>query len=199
MPSAAPSDLSLGVRALIPLASAAVLGGFALFRRVGKEDRVAQRIAEGYSWADAGLADRIVEVAEAVRADPFALANLIQFESGGNPQARNPTTGATGLIQFIPSTASRLGTSTAVLGSMSALGQMDWVERYLLDVGKGRSLKSPPRLAMAVFYPAAMSWPAWAVFPWDVIRANGYRIYTPEDYWDRLAAHSKLPSTARWA
>ena len=48
------------------------------------------------------------------------------FESRLNPQAVNPISGATGLIQFMPSTA-RGGTTTAVLKRMSNVQQLDYV------------------------------------------------------------------------
>ena len=37
------------------------------------------------------------------------LVDLIQFESGWDPKARNPISGARGLIQFLHSTAKGLG------------------------------------------------------------------------------------------
>jgi len=40
-----------------------------------------------------------------------SLYRLINFESGWDPKAKNPTSGARGLIQFMPSTASWLGFS----------------------------------------------------------------------------------------
>lgn len=160
----------------------------------GRRAAIIERIEAAYPWAG-GLADRLVDVAEEVEADPYALANLIQFESGGNPQARNPATNATGLIQFIPSTATALGTSTSALAGMSGRQQLDFVQRYLDQTRKGRSLQDPARLAMAVFYPAAIRWPKWAWFPWKVIRANGFRIFSPEDYSLRLSARAKLPAT----
>lgn len=63
------------------------------------------------------------------------LAAAIQHESGWNPAARNPTPGstATGLIQFIESTARGLGTSTAALARMSTAEQLPYVERYFLN------------------------------------------------------------------
>ncbi|MGC8160121.1 transglycosylase SLT domain-containing protein, partial [Salmonella enterica] len=44
---------------------------------------------------------------------------VMWFESKLNPQAVNPISGATGLIQFMPSTARSLGTTTDVLRRMS--------------------------------------------------------------------------------
>jgi len=63
----------------------------------------------------APYARSLAQTATRLGIDPAWLANVINFESGGNPQARNPVSGATGLIQFMPSTAQRLGTSTAAI------------------------------------------------------------------------------------
>jgi hypothetical protein len=55
---------------------------------------------------------------------------VMSFESGFDPARVNSTSGATGLIQFLPSTAQALGTSTAQLAAMTAVEQLDWVEKY---------------------------------------------------------------------
>lgn len=156
--------------------------------------KIEARIAAAYPRAQ-GVTDKLLEVADAVDADPYALANLIQFESGWNPQARNGVTGATGLIQFMPATARGLGTSTGALAGMGARQQLDFVQRYLDQARKGRSLQDPAKLAMTVFYPVAVRWPRWAWFPWKVIRSNGWRVFSPEDYVLRMEKHAKLPAT----
>lgn len=52
-----------------------------------------------------------------------------------NPAAKNPTSSATGLIQFMEETAGGLGTTTAALRTMSRAQQMTYVERYFDKVG----------------------------------------------------------------
>ncbi len=63
---------------------------------------------------------------------PEYLLATMSFETGGtySPSIRNPSSGATGLIQFLGSTAAGLGTSTAALASMSAIDQLAYVEKY---------------------------------------------------------------------
>jgi hypothetical protein len=46
------------------------------------------------------------------------------------PDIRNPKSGATGLIQFMPTTARGLGTTTDELARMSRAEQMKYVEKY---------------------------------------------------------------------
>lgn len=66
--------------------------------------------------------------------NPSDMLALMRSESSLNPQAVNPTTGATGLIQFMPATARSLGTTTEALRQMSAAEQMKFVERFFESV-----------------------------------------------------------------
>lgn len=194
-----PVKLPATLSPAVPITGLVLGAGLLGLRWFRRDARLAERISEAYSWASPELAEKIVVVAEQLGADPYALANLINFESGGNPRAVNGASGATGLIQFLPSTASRLGTSTSALRSMSAVHQMDYVLAYLTgtmqDVGAS-SLRTPHSLAMAVFYPKAIRWPRWAMFPLAVIKSNGWKIFTPEDYVERMTVNAKLPSSA---
>jgi hypothetical protein len=89
--------------------------------------------------------------------DPTDLTVIFQHESGNNPQAVNPLTRATGLIQFMPSTAKGLGTSTAALLAMDYDQQLDYVYKYLSPY-KGK-MKGLADIYLAVFYPAAIGKP----------------------------------------
>ncbi len=74
---------------------------------------------------------------------PEWILALIGFETGGTyePCKRN-FIGATGLIQFIRSTARSLGTSTDELCTMTRLEQLKWVEKYFTPFrGKLNSLE----------------------------------------------------------
>ena len=85
---------------------------------------------------------KLIELSDRLALDPSMLAAVIAFESGFNPKARNPTSKATGLIQFMPDepdkpgkpgrkgSASLLGTSIEALYDMSAERQLDYVEAY---------------------------------------------------------------------
>jgi AraC-like DNA-binding protein len=76
---------------------------------------------------------------------------IFKQESGVNPQARNSMSGATGLIQFMPDTARRLGTTTDELYKMDGVQQLDYVYRYFKMTGVGRGTLGD--LYMAVFMP----------------------------------------------
>jgi hypothetical protein len=61
---------------------------------------------------------------------------------------------ATGLIQFMPTTAKGLGTSTQLLYMMSNVAQLDYVYKYFLPM-KGK-MKSFEDLYIYTFYPKAV-------------------------------------------
>jgi hypothetical protein len=64
-----------------------------------------------------------------------AIKGVIGPESGGKPGAVNSTSGATGLIQFLPSVAKAMGTTTEEIGKMSATEQIPLVLRYFKERG----------------------------------------------------------------
>ena len=83
-------------------------------------------------------------------------------ESGLKATAVNPSSGATGLIQFLPSTASKLGTTTAALRSKNVLAQLPYVETYLRDQIASTHVH-PARLVdlyLLILYPAAAGKPS---------------------------------------
>ena len=79
----------------------------------------------------AHFAEKIVSVANNLGANPYDLANLINFESAGTFSASiQNRLGYTGLIQFGRGAAKDLNTSTADLANMEEEDQMDYVQRY---------------------------------------------------------------------
>ena len=78
-------------------------------------------------------------------------------ESGENSKARNKTGGATGLIQFMPSTAISLGTTTDELYNMSPVDQLEYVYDYFK--GYTGRIKSYADLYLITFFPAAVGKP----------------------------------------
>lgn len=113
---------------------------------------------------------KIKQIAADLGTNPDYLAAIMWHESGLNPQAVNANGGATGLIQFMPTTAVALGTTTANLYAMNALTQLDWVKKYYLPY-KG-ALDTFFDVTLATFFPAAMGKPDSYVFPQYVVNAN---------------------------
>lgn len=101
---------------------------------------------------------KLYQVAIDVGIPPGELASLMGFESSWtwSPSVRNPSGGATGLIQFMPSTAKMLGTTTDQLAAMSAVQQLDYVKAYLARMPKWRM---PGDAYLQVFWPAGVGKP----------------------------------------
>lgn len=128
-----------------------------------------------------------VDMAERLGADPSDVAYVVGYETGArtpfSPAARNPLSGATGLIQFTKETAEGLGTSLAALARMSFVEQLEFVERYLARF-RGR-LTSLSDVYLAVFWPAAVGKPdSYVVARQD---ADGYEglVYEQNKQFDR--------------
>lgn len=133
---------------------------------------------------------------------PFEwLANLINFESAGtfNTAVQNASTRATGLIQFMPSTASNMGTSVDALKNMSFEEQLKWVYQYLFNFlekrlnseGKVWDSFNQTDLFMIIFYPISVGNPNYQ-FPSKVVNANG-GIKTPIDYTKKALKSPPFP------
>ena len=87
------------------------------------------------------------------------LMACMAFETGESFSAskRNPISSATGLIQFMSSTAKALGTTTAALARMKDEDQLKYVYKYFLPF-KGR-LKTLEDHYMAILLPSAVGKP----------------------------------------
>lgn len=88
------------------------------------------------------------------------LMACMAFETGRtfDPAIRNAAgSGAVGLIQFMPSTAAALGTTTEALAALSAVQQIKYVELYFRP-WKSR-LKSLSDVYMTILWPGAIGKP----------------------------------------
>lgn len=97
---------------------------------------------------------KVNEISKYFGINPDWLMFVMWFESRLNPQAVNPISGATGLVQFMPSTARALGVTTDTLKRMNNVQQLDYVLAYLKPY-RGR-MKTWVDVYLAVFYPAAI-------------------------------------------
>jgi hypothetical protein len=103
---------------------------------------------------------KIDKVASNLGVSRAALEKIFRKESGTfDPYAINRDTGATGLIQFMPSTAESLGTSTEALLKMGPEKQLDYVQKYFEQSGKVPEIKDDLDLYLIVFYPRAVGKP----------------------------------------
>lgn len=106
---------------------------------------------------------KVDKIAKNLGADPQHLLAVMKFETGGSlssSEKNKAGSGATGLIQFMPSTAKELtGADTKaaairLMESMTPTEQLDYVEKYLKPF-KGK-LKTLDDVYMAVLYPKAI-------------------------------------------
>jgi hypothetical protein len=108
------------------------------------------------SKVSAEFRSKVIACCERLQMTPDFLMAAMAFETGEtfSPSARNIASGATGLIQFMPSTAEGLHTTTAALAAMSAVDQLDFVERYLRPhTGKLATIEDT---YMAILFPRAI-------------------------------------------
>lgn len=185
---------------------------------VGGPSTVADiKLAYPRAAAVAGLAEKIVEVANSVGIrDPGWLANAINFESAQtfSPSQRNITCTqrypnqisekcAVGLIQFIPTTARKMGTTTDELAQLSHIEQMDKVKEYFAPY-KGR-LNTAADVYMTIYHPAGVGHgPNYSIYDYyyqqkgaaaarEYYVSNG-GIRTAADYTNSADKNAKLPN-----
>jgi hypothetical protein len=123
---------------------------------------------------------------------------LIMFESSGKPDARNPYSGARGLIQFTDTTARALGYQSAddlYNNNPSDTAQLlGPVLKYFQLPGNEGPYPTQQSLYMTVFYPAARNWDLSTAFPANVQKLNP-GIVTVSDYVSKVN-HSPIIHTA---
>ncbi|MBC8275792.1 MAG: PD40 domain-containing protein, partial [Chloroflexi bacterium] len=102
---------------------------------------------------------KVMEISSRLGVDVNYLMAAMAFETGRtfDPSITNPNSGATGLIQFMPSTALNLGTTTDALRVMGAVEQLDYVEKYFQPY-RGR-LATLEDVYMAILWPQAIGKP----------------------------------------
>jgi len=104
--------------------------------------------------------DKLNKIGQKLGVDPKDLMRIMQFETGGtmSPSQKSGTSKAVGLIEFMPDTATALGTTTQDLAQMSAVEQLDYVYRFykMNGVRPGMGVGD---LYMLTFMPAAVNKP----------------------------------------
>jgi hypothetical protein len=100
---------------------------------------------------------KVREIADMLGVYPEWLMVVMYSESKFNPGVRNHKgSGATGLIQFMPSTASELSVSLERLRNMDAIQQLEYVYLYLQNVRERYGdFDSLTDLYLSILYPKA--------------------------------------------
>lgn len=110
--------------------------------------------------ADVNFTQGVTKLAKKYNVPEDYLYAVMGFETGGtfNPAITNKAgSGATGLIQFMPSTARGLGTTTGELSLMTRAEQLKYVDRYF--AGTLNESASLSDVYMSVLLPAAVGKP----------------------------------------
>lgn len=131
------------------------------------------------SIQDPDFTKKLEKVASQLGVRANDLLAIMKQESGVDPQRVNKSSGATGLIQFMPSTAKNLGTTVEALAKMSAVEQLDYVYLYYKSVGL-RPGSDAGDMYVATFYPKATGQPDNYV-----ISSRGEKIYNQNSGLDR--------------
>lgn len=109
---------------------------------------------------------KMLEMSERLGLEPNYILSVMSIETAGtfDPAIENPLLpisrgGPVGLIQFMPTTAKGLGTTSADLKRMSAVEQLEYVERFFKQNGHKIRPGVPGDYYMAVFMPAFIGAP----------------------------------------
>ena len=107
-----------------------------------------------------GFRARVVEISRNLSLNPNWLMAVMAYETKYTflPNKLNEAgSGAIGLIQFMPNTAIGLGTTSAQLGRMSDVQQLEFVEKYYRSYAK--RIRDLGGAYMAVLLPTAIGYP----------------------------------------
>lgn len=100
---------------------------------------------------------RVIEICKELVIVPDYLMSCMAFETGGSFRADIPNkekSGAIGLIQFMPSTAIDLGSTTEKLAKLTSIEQLEYVRKYFFHrKGKLHTLED---VYLAILFPAGI-------------------------------------------
>lgn len=128
--------------------------------KVDYDNQVIKTLIEKSKF-DQGFLDSLESMCGRLNMNCMAVLSVMHYETGGSfrPDIKNPNSSATGLIQFMGSTARKLETTTEDLSKMSQVEQLKYVENYfnlIKDNFDEVDYLNPKNVALAVFYPRAI-------------------------------------------
>lgn len=115
------------------------------FPKHGKSHYPKMKLSEA---CKAGIAD----MAKDLKMAPKDIEAIIYSESGGNPAAINPKSGAAGLIQFMKKTAKGLSTTTDEIAKMTAEEQLPYVKKYLQNAKRSAGFSDNDKIDSGTLY-----------------------------------------------
>ena len=126
----------------------------------------------GAALKEPGFMEGLRDIASNLGVNADDMLKVMTKESGLNPAAVNRHSNATGLIQFMPSTARGLGTTVEELRNMSGVEQLKYIEMYYKNLGIKPGMDVGD-IYILNFYPAAINKPRDYV-----IASSGSKIYS---------------------
>ena len=119
--------------------------------------------------------NKVFEISQRLHCDANALMGVMNSESGVDPSRGNAAGGsAVGLIQFMPRSAQAIGTTSSALKQMSAIEQLDYVEKMINYSKKIGGISSDQNLDSATLYTLVFL-PAYAKR--EVLASSGHKYY----------------------
>lgn len=138
------------------------------------------------------FANKVIEVSDKLGINPNWLMQVMKAESGIRADIQNPIMmqggHATGLIQFAPNTAQKLGTTTDALKNMGRIEQLNYVYDYFKKYAG--NIKSYFDLYLITFFPAAIGNNS------DSYVFGGIKDGTPTDFAQKIAKGNPTMATS---
>lgn len=158
------ADINTEKQAKEPLGKIFLTNQLAKLLHETPEEKEAERLATKM-WGDGAVKRSIVEelnkLANKLQSEGYSIKHewlifTIHSESRGKAWIRNTHSDATGIIQWLPSTARALGTSVRKLRKMSVVEQIPYIEKYLKVNGILQHIESYSDLYLGVFSPRSL-------------------------------------------
>jgi len=167
--SVTPDDYGIDIQS-----NESLLGGYTPTELITTKTPIKQRVLDRYNIVketNIGFGDKMKQISTNLGVDELDLVRVIYAESGIRSKAQygdggkdipyttNRASTATGYIQFLESTAIKLGTTTKDLYEMTPIKQLEYVEKYLKSTLKNNERKTIYDIYSAVFYPVLIGKP----------------------------------------
>lgn len=145
----------IGLAILLPFALILLLV-FVIFRNL-LSGGIDSKYLTKQAFRETTFEPALLKLCKAWRIRPNDLLKLLTIESNLDPSAINPSSGASGLFQLMPSSAQALNIDLFAFRMFSATAQIKVLERYWRQLGfKEGDFRNVYDLYLSIFFPAAV-------------------------------------------